>query len=116
MINLHHINQRYETALNTHPAKGTPTRKAYLALADSVADVRVLMAEIERLRARLDAVKDSAHVPHGPVGVLPDDADAAYMRHAAMNIRKGHKVGGSNVSSAVANLLDTVAKILGGEQ
>ena len=58
MINLHHINQRYETALNTHPAKGTPTRKAYLALADSVADVRVLMAEIERLRARLDAVKE----------------------------------------------------------
>ena len=57
MINLHHINQRYETALNTHPAKGTPTRKAYLALADSVADVRVLMAEIERLRARLDAAE-----------------------------------------------------------
>ena len=57
MINLHHINQRYETALNTHPAKGTPTRKAYLALADSVADVRVLMAEIERLRAlKLDDI------------------------------------------------------------
>ena len=53
-LDLHAINQRYETALTTHPAKGTPTRKAYLALADSVADVRVLMAEIERLRARLD--------------------------------------------------------------
>ena len=58
MINLHHINQRYETALNTHPAKGTPTRKAYLALADSVADVRVLMAEIERLRAQIDVAAD----------------------------------------------------------
>ena len=69
MINLHHINQRYETALNTHPAKGTPTRKAYLALADSVADVRVLMAEIERLRARLDAAREL----HYPVEVEPSD-------------------------------------------
>ena len=61
MINLHHINQRYETALNTHPAKGTPTRKAYLALADSVADVRVLMAEIERLRERQESHHDLAN-------------------------------------------------------
>ena len=69
MINLHHINQRYETALNTHPAKGTPTRKAYLALADSVADVRVLMAEIERLRAQLDAAWEL----HYPVEIEPSD-------------------------------------------
>ena len=58
MTNLHAINQRYETALNTHPAKGTPTRKAYLALADSVADIPTLMAEIERIQAQLDAVKE----------------------------------------------------------
>ena len=58
MINLHAINQRYETSLNTHTAKGTPTRKAYLALADSVADIPTLLAEIERIQAQLGAVKE----------------------------------------------------------
>ena len=57
MTNLHNINQRYETALNTHPAKGTPTRNAYLALADSVADIPTLMAEIEHLQAQIRRVK-----------------------------------------------------------
>ena len=96
-LDLHAINQRYETALTTHPAKGTPTRKAYLALADSVADVRVLMAEIERLRARLDAVKEIGS------------------EHWNAQIKRESKFGRTG-SSCVCEVCNIMRALEGGEQ
>lgn len=55
-------------------------------------------------------------VPHGPLGVPADAADADYFRSAARNIRaqaqRGNAFSGSNVTETVAKLCDAAAAAL----
>lgn len=55
-------------------------------------------------------------VPHGPEGVDAREADADYYREAARNIRfqaeRGNAFSGSNVTEAVAQLCEAVARSL----
>ena len=49
-IDLEAINRRYEAALDARPDKGEWTSVQAAILADSVADVKPLMREVEELR------------------------------------------------------------------
>jgi hypothetical protein len=55
-------------------------------------------------------------VPHGPIGVPVEQADADYYRAAARNIRyakqRGRSFAGSNLTETVAKLCDAVAESL----
>ena len=55
-------------------------------------------------------------VPYGPKGVPSEQADAAYYRSAARNIRyrasRGNSFAGSNLTETVAKLCDLVAEAL----
>jgi len=52
-LDLDAIAARYSAALNAKPGKGPYTERGIAALTDSVCDVPGLVAEVERLRARL---------------------------------------------------------------
>ena len=52
-IDLEAINRRYEAALDARPAKGEWTSAQAAILADSVADVKPLMHEVEELREQI---------------------------------------------------------------
>ena len=52
-IDLEAINRRYEAALDARPAKGEWTSAQAAILADSVADVKPLMREVEELREQI---------------------------------------------------------------
>ena len=52
-IDLEAINRRYEAALEARPAKGEWTSVQAAILADSVADVKSLMREVEELREQI---------------------------------------------------------------
>ena len=52
-IDLEAINRRYEAALEARPAKGEWTSAQAAILADSVADVKPLMREVEELREQI---------------------------------------------------------------
>lgn len=54
------------------------------------------------------------HVIHGPEGITPEQADAAYLRHAARNIRY-RKVCGSNLTDTVCKLLEDAATAIEAE-
>lgn len=58
-INLDKVWDRYETALEARPAKGPWTPENTSALADSCADVPVLVRELEALREATKAVEAS---------------------------------------------------------
>jgi len=53
-----------------------------------------------------------AHVPNGPVGVDPDEADQAYLTEAAKRVEAGMLGHGSNVTATVAGLLRGVVPAL----
>ncbi len=58
-------------------------------------------------------------VPYGPKGISAEQADAAYYRSAARNIRyhklRGDSFAGSNLTETVAKLCDSVADALSKE-
>ena len=69
-IDLEAINRRYEAALEARPAKGEWTSAQAAILADSVADVKPLMREVEELRETGSAVR-ALHVKQTD----PDDPE-----------------------------------------
>ena len=59
-IDLAAIRERYTLALNAKPSKGPYSEKGITALTDSVCDVPELMAEIDRLNATIQRVRELA--------------------------------------------------------
>ena len=59
-IDLSAIRERYTLALNAKPSKGPYSEKGITALTDSVCDVPELMAEIDRLNATIQRVRELA--------------------------------------------------------
>ena len=62
-IDLEAINRRYEAALDARPAKGEWTSAQAAILADSVADVKPLMHEVEELREQIAQEIEDAQLP-----------------------------------------------------
>ena len=57
-LDLAAIRERYTLALNAKPSKGPYSEKGITALTDSVCDVPELMAEIDRLNATIQRMRD----------------------------------------------------------
>lgn len=52
------------------------------------------------------------HVPHGPVGIPEEEADARYLRDAVRNIEfrgNGERIWGSNLTATIIKLLQDCA-------
>ncbi len=71
-IDLEAINRRYEAALDARPAKGEWTSVQAAILADSVADVKPLMREVETLRGQVEAVRAATANHPDPCEKHPD--------------------------------------------
>ena len=84
-IDLEAINQRYEAALDARPAKGEWTSAQAAILADSVADVKPLMREVEELREQIAQEIEENRPEVGPHVLGSPYRDGRYdgMREAA---------------------------------
>ncbi len=76
---------------------------------ETAMDAGLRVMELRYLRADAARASGSDHVP-APLPVVahkgPHDTDASLLRLAARNLRNGYDVGGSNVSRAVAELIE----------
>lgn len=76
---------------------------------------RVTLEEAGKLHDRLGRILDRVsidradlHIPHGPVDVTVNEADAQYLRSAADRWRT-RKIMGFNLTATVAGILETLA-------